>query len=63
MSVILQSSLAPAERRIALGLWKNIFLKHGLGVGCVLCFLKWSFSGCLFFSLAGEMWITNGEGI
>lgn len=64
MNVILQSSLAPAERRIALGLWKNIFLKHGLGVGCVAVFSQVVFFRLFFFfSLAGEMWITNGEGI
>lgn len=49
MNVILQSSLAPAERRIALGLWKNIFLKHGLGVGCVAVFSQVVFFRLFFF--------------
>lgn len=54
MSVILQSSLAPAERRIALGLWKNIFLKHGLGVGCVAVFSQVVFFRLFFFFFLGR---------
>lgn len=42
-----------------------LFLKHGLEDGCVSCFSNNLFQdfSSFFFLLAGEMWVTNGEGI